>query len=69
MYNNVQTTDSTPELVPIKTAAKQLNLHYRQLLSSIQEGLVPTYRLRRGRTLVSVEEIKSIMKRHGGENS
>ncbi|MCB1784498.1 MAG: excisionase family DNA-binding protein, partial [Alphaproteobacteria bacterium] len=51
----------------IKEAAKQLNLEYRQLLSAVNEGVVPFYQLRRGRKLVSVSEVIAIMKNNQSE--
>ena len=59
--------EEIPELLTIKEAAKQLNLEYRQLLSAVNEGVVPFYQLRRGRKLVSVSEVIAIMKNNQSE--
>ncbi|MCB1784544.1 MAG: hypothetical protein KDI13_11190 [Alphaproteobacteria bacterium] len=37
--------EEIPELLTIKEAAKRLNLEYRQLLSAVNEGVVPFYQL------------------------
>ena len=60
--------EEVPELLTIKQAAKRLNLQYRQLLEAVNEGLVPTYRLRRGRKLVSPAEIFKIMQSTSSDN-
>ena len=54
--------EEIPKLLTIKQAAQKLNLEYRQLLSAVNEGIVPFYQLRRGRKLVSVTEVIAIMK-------
>ena len=59
--------EEIPELLTIKEAAKRLNLEYRQLLSAVNEGVVPFYQLRRGRKLVSVSEVIAIMKNNQSE--
>ena len=58
-----------PKLYPIKKAAKQLNLQYRQLLSAVNEGLVPSYQLRNSRKLVNPSEIIQLMKNNGGSDA
>ena len=59
--------EEIPELLTIKQAAKRLNLEYRQLLSAVNEGVVPFYQLRRGRKVVSVSEVIAIMKNNQSE--
>ena len=57
-----------PRLLPIKAAATELGLEYRQLLSAVNEGLVPHYRLRTSRLLVSISEVIAVMKIEGGRH-
>ena len=59
--------EDIPRLLTIKQAAQELNLEYRQLLSAVNEGIVPSYQLRRGRRLVSVNEILQIMQSTNSE--
>ncbi len=49
-------------LLPLKQAALKLHVNYRQLLDAVNCGDVPTYRLRKGRRLVNLNQIIEIMK-------
>ncbi len=54
-------TSTQPMFVTIKEASKIIGLQYRQLLVAANQGEIPTYRLRKSRRLVRVEEVISMM--------
>ncbi len=55
-------SDIPNDLLSLRQAAKAIGVQYRQLLNAVNEGLVPYYKLRKGRMLVSVSEVISIMR-------
>lgn len=57
------------DLLPIRRAAKAIGVQYRQLLNAVNEKLVPHYKLRKSRMLVSVSEVISIMRSGNGSKA
>ncbi|MEC8664473.1 MAG: hypothetical protein VXY16_03270 [Pseudomonadota bacterium] len=60
--------NSCPRLLNIKEAALHIGVHYRQLLDSVSDGTIPTYRLHKSRKLVDVDEVVAIMREQGGSH-
>lgn len=60
-------THEPPRLLPLRKAAAEIGIDERQLRNAIKEKLIPHYRLRKSRTLVSVQEVIAIMKSQGEE--
>lgn len=56
-----------PLLLSVKAAATHIGVQYRQLLAAVNAGEIPTYRLRRSRELVDVQEIMALMRKQGAE--
>ena len=54
------------DLLPIRRAAEHIGVQYRQLLEAVNEKIVPHYKLRKSRMLVSVSEVISIMRSGNG---
>lgn len=56
-------------LVTVRQAAETIGVNYRQLLCAVNERVIPSYRMKRSRTLVKISEVISCMAQpsaHGG---
>jgi len=52
-----------PRLYTVKEAALLIGVQYRQLLSSVSDGTVPHYQLKKSRRLVDPDEVLAAMQK------
>lgn len=56
------TSTDKPKLYTITEASDLIGVPYRQLLDAVKEGIVPHYKLKKSRMMVSIPEVLEVMK-------